>query len=95
MTIHHLFLKITLAQDENLYDGKKFISFETTDKESGISHYEVKEGAYPIVRAEMNYVLIDQKGKSDITVTAYNKQAILKYLLLNIKLATILLYLLL
>ena len=65
--------KITLAQDENLYDGKKFISFETTDKESGISHYEVKEGAYPIVRAEMNYVLIDQKGKSDITVTAYDK----------------------
>ncbi|MDQ5954338.1 MAG: hypothetical protein QG583_266 [Patescibacteria group bacterium] len=65
--------EIILIQDENLYDGKKFISFEAIDNESGISHYEVKEGIYPIVRAEMNYVLIDQKRKPDITVIAYDK----------------------
>ncbi len=64
---------IELIQDQNLYDGKKFISFETTDKESGISHYEVKEGNNPPVRTGTHYVLIDQDSKIDLTVAAYDK----------------------
>ncbi len=65
--------EISLMQDVNLYDGNKFISFETFDKESGISHYEVREGANPAVRTGTTYVLIDQKNKVDIVVTAYDK----------------------
>ncbi len=64
---------IELLKDINLYDGNKFISFETTDVESGISYYEVREGNYPPVRAGNSYVLIDQSSDADIIVTAYDK----------------------
>ena len=63
---------IKILQDENLYGGSKFISFSTTDKQSGISHYEVKEGMMDAVRTGETYVLIDQTGKSDIIVTAFD-----------------------
>lgn len=66
---------ITLHQDINLYDGKKFISFETTDVDSGINYYEVKEGNNDVVRSGTDYVLIDQLNKKNITVTAYDKAA--------------------
>jgi hypothetical protein len=64
---------IELLRDINLYDGNKFISFETTDVESGISYYEVREGNYPPVRSGNSYVLIDQSSDVDIIVTAYDK----------------------
>jgi hypothetical protein len=64
---------ISLIQDVNLFDGKKFVSFETNDRESGISYYEVKEGNYPVVRTGTTYVLIDQDKNVDVTVTAYDK----------------------
>lgn len=64
---------IELIQDQNLYDGKKFLSFETTDKESGISHYEVTEGKNQPVRTGTHYILIDQNGKFDVIVAAYDK----------------------
>lgn len=64
---------IQVVQDSYLYDGKKFISFETTDKQSGISYYEVKEGNRPPVRTGTSYVLINQNGPVDVVVTAYDK----------------------
>lgn len=64
---------IEMVQDPNLYEGKKFLSFETTDDESGIWYYEVKEGNNPPVRTGNHYVLINQKSNLDITVTAYDK----------------------
>lgn len=64
---------ITLVQDTNLYEGKKFLSFETTDTASGISYYTVKEGAYPSVRTGNSYILIDQNIPEDVVVTAYDK----------------------
>jgi hypothetical protein len=65
--------EISIIQDIHLYEGKKFISFETFDEQSGISHYEVREGVNPAVRTGTSYVLIDQKNKVDIVVTAYDK----------------------
>lgn len=65
--------KIDLIKDSNLFDGKKFISFESFDLQSGIDHYEVKEGDYPSVRTGTNYILINQKGDPKIIVTAYDK----------------------
>jgi len=65
--------KIDLIKDSNLFDGKKFISFEAFDLQSGIDHYEVKEGDYPSVRTGTNYILINQKGDPKIIVTAYDK----------------------
>lgn len=64
---------IDLLHDPVLYDGKKFILFETTDTESGVNYYEVKEGDYPFVRSGTTYVLIDQDSDKDIVVIAYDK----------------------
>lgn len=63
---------ISLGQDNSVYDNKKFISFNTTDTESGVDHYEVVEDARPPVRAESPYVLRDQHARR-VAVTAYDK----------------------
>lgn len=64
---------ITMIHDSNLYGGKKYLSFETIDQESGISYYQVKEGDLPAVRTGTEYLLNDQNGSSDVVVTAYDK----------------------
>ncbi len=64
---------VSLIKDPNLYDNKKFINFETNDGQSGISHYEVREGSYPAVRSGTSYILVDQNKKANVVVTAYDK----------------------
>ncbi|QQR50400.1 hypothetical protein IPF86_00560 [Candidatus Nomurabacteria bacterium] len=64
---------VEVLQDSYLYDGKKFLSFETTDGQSGISYYEVREGTNPGVRSGSHYVLINQTQDVDVTVLAYDK----------------------
>ncbi len=65
--------EVVLNQDINLFEGKKFLSFETTDAESGVDYYEVKEGSYPVVRSGTNYVLIEQEKDLKVVVYAYDK----------------------
>lgn len=43
---------IQVGRDESLYEGKTFAVFETTDKESGISHYEMAHSFWPLKRSE-------------------------------------------
>lgn len=64
---------ILIGQDSFLFDNQYFISFFTTDKESGIDHYEVKEGERDFVRAESPYLLRDQTLRSLIQVKAVDK----------------------
>jgi hypothetical protein len=77
---------ITLVQNQNAYQGKYYIVFNTTDKETGIDHYQVMEepieqfelfrwGAAdaPWVRATSPYVLKDQTLRSTIRVKAIDK----------------------
>ena len=64
---------ITFGQDASVYEGKKFISFETTDALSGMDYFEVKEGENSPVKTGSPYVLKDQSGKSKIQVIAYDK----------------------
>lgn len=65
--------EVELLQDKNIYSNNFFISYKTVDIDSGISHYEVKEGRREPVRAGETYVLIDQKLKTNISVTAFDK----------------------
>ncbi len=65
--------EIKLLQDKSIYSNNLYISYGTIDKDSGVSHYEVKEGRREPVRAGETYVLIDQSVKTNITVTAYDK----------------------
>jgi hypothetical protein len=69
-----------LAQDERVFGGAWFINFATTDKQSGISHYEVQEtrsgrlDAGNWQRAESPYQLQDQELHSYIYVVAVDRQ---------------------
>lgn len=65
--------EITLGKDPSIFDNQYFISFFTTDAESGIAYYEVQEGAGDFVRMESPYLLQDQSLKNLIKVKAIDK----------------------
>lgn len=65
--------EIKLAKDPFVFDNQYFISFFTTDRESGIAHYEVKEGDRDFAQAESPYLLKDQSLRSLIQVKAVDK----------------------
>lgn len=64
--------EVYLGQETSVFDGKKFLSFSTTDAQSGISHYEVREGNLLPIRSNETYVLQDQYGPVKVTVIAYD-----------------------
>lgn len=69
-----------VAQDERVYDGNWFINFATTDKQSGIDHYEVQESQDGRIdsgkwkTATSPYLLEDQDLHSFIFVLAIDRQ---------------------
>lgn len=63
--------EITLHEDSQLYDGKKFILFNTKDTDSGIDFYEVIENGNAPVRATDAYVIVNQDFK-EIKVIAHD-----------------------
>jgi len=65
--------EITLGQEPSIFDNQYFISFFTTDKESGIDHYEVQEGTKPYIVGDSPYLLKDQKLRSTIRVKAVDE----------------------
>lgn len=77
---------ITLTKDDIAFTGKYFIVFNTTDKQTGISHYEIMEEpvlkfsdftwggvGVPWIQSESPYVLKDQSLNSIIRVKAIDK----------------------
>ena len=65
--------KIETSQDPAIFEGKYFIVFSTTDKQTGIDHYEVKEGERDWKIAVSPYVLENQKLTDDIWIKAVDK----------------------
>ncbi len=61
---------IDLGKDPTLYDGKYFISFYSSDNESGIKDYEVAESGFETVKSGNVYVLQNQKLTSTVKVKA-------------------------
>ncbi len=69
-----------VSRDDRVFDGKWFINFATTDKQSGVDHYEIQEsrsgsidsGKWKIVQSP--YVLEDQDLHSYIFVLAVDRQ---------------------
>lgn len=62
-----------INRDPYLFDNQYFVSFFATDKDLGISYYEVKEGDNNFVRAESPYLLKDQSLQGLIKVKAVDK----------------------
>ncbi len=64
---------IILEQNPVVFEGKYFITFSTTDKQTGIAHYEVQEGGKEWKRADSPYLLEDQGLSDTIRVKAIDK----------------------
>lgn len=62
-----------LVSDPAIHGGKYVLVFSTTDAESGIDHYEVKEGLLRWERAESPYVLPLQHLPKIIVVKAVDR----------------------
>ncbi len=77
--------KIEISRDPEMFEGKYFIVFSTTDKQTGIDHYEVLEAEQrgwlrrltqkkeEWMVGNSPYVLENQKLTSDIKVKAIDK----------------------
>ena len=70
-----------LAYDPNLFHGEWFMSFSTTDKGSGVDHYEVRETSRILFRSffpqwktvDSPYILQDQTLRSSFFVRAVDR----------------------
>lgn len=65
--------KIVIDKNDNIFQGKYFAVFSTTDKESGIDRYEIKEGGGDWETIQSPYLLKDQSLSSKIQVKAIDK----------------------
>jgi hypothetical protein len=63
-----------IGSDPNIFGGKKFVSFSTVDKTSGISHYKVKFGWFDSGKSTQNTYFPIPKFflGNQITVSAYD-----------------------
>ncbi len=64
---------ITLQKSDLLFDGEYFIVFSAIDKDSGIDHYEIREGSSSWVKGDSPYRLKDQSLSVDVRVKAVDK----------------------
>jgi hypothetical protein len=82
-TVPEMFVPI-VTTDPNIYDGKYFLVFSTTDKGSGINYYDVTEVPAGTAISEHSlwatatspYLLKDQSLSSDIYIRAVNNAGI-------------------
>ena len=65
--------KPLIIQDQNIFDGKYALIFETQDKGSGIYYYQAREGKNDFVVAESPHLLTDQQLHSAIEVKAVDR----------------------
>ena len=65
--------QIKIQQEPTAFEGKYFITFLTTDKQTGLDYYEVKEGENNWERTRSPYLLKDQRLQSIIKVRAVDK----------------------
>lgn len=59
-----------IVQDPSVFDNKYFLVFQTQDKNSGLNHYEVKEGDGGWGTAQSPYLLTDQELRTPLFVKA-------------------------
>jgi len=65
--------EVEIQKDPLVFEGKYFIIFSTTDKQTGVDYFEIKEGERDWEVAESPYLLEDQNLQSIIKVKAVDK----------------------
>lgn len=63
---------IIFGTDPRIFNGKKFISFFTSDEDSGVDHYEVKLGKEIFKVAQSPFLIEDIEPRTVIKVRAYD-----------------------
>jgi len=64
------FIEAIISQDQHIFDNQYFVSFLATDKESGISHYEIQEGINGFIPTKSPHLLQDQSLESTLQIKA-------------------------
>ena len=72
-TIPPELFEIEITQHPSIFEGQYFIVFSTTDKQTGLDYFEVKEGKKDWKRVTSPYLLEDQSLHSIIRVKAVDK----------------------
>lgn len=67
--------KPLVSLDDGIFDGKYFLVFDTKDRGSGMSHFEIKEGRGLWVEATSPYEIHDQSLRKQIYVKAVDKSS--------------------
>lgn len=65
--------EIEINQHPSIFENKYFITFLTTDKQTGVDYYEVSEGEKEWRKAESPYLLENQSLTEEIKVRAVDK----------------------
>lgn len=65
--------EVEIHQNLSIFEGKYFLIFSTTDKQTGVDYYEIKEGEKDWQKEKSPYLLEDQTLKSIIKVKAIDK----------------------
>lgn len=71
---------VLLAQDTDMFDGKRFLVFRAQDKQSGMGYYEIQETHIPFIQTaswhvvESPYALHDQRLASYIYIKAVDRE---------------------
>lgn len=65
--------EIKINQEPSTFEGKYFLTFNTSDKQTGVDHYQVKEGKGEWLKAASPYLLKNQNLKNKILVRAFDK----------------------
>jgi len=65
--------KIEIHQTPEIFEGKYFIIFSTTDKQTGIDYYEIREGKGDWKIGQSPYLLENQELAEEIKVKAVDK----------------------
>jgi hypothetical protein len=66
-------LSLLVGRDPFVFEGKYFLTITAQDEQSGLDHFEVKEGNRAFVRTESPYILQDQSLRSTIMVMAVDR----------------------
>jgi len=65
---------LEIGQNDNIFDGKYFIAFSASDKQTGVDYYAVKEGLFgQWKKVSSPYILSDQQLTSKIQVMVVDK----------------------
>lgn len=73
-TIPPTIISTEFGKDSGLFDGKRFVSIQAVDEQSGVDYFEIFEDGHPsAIFNSPFYVLANQSDSARVTIAAYDK----------------------